>query len=394
MSEKYGIKSIASIIQNEAQASQQKLDSIQYLRAFAAYLVVIFHVTASLNSETGDTAIFAVGAIGVDIFFILSGFLMAMIVAERREINGRFLLRRFLRIAPLYYLMTIVLFAIALLAPFWLNSAKPDYWHLVTSLLFLPYPQSEYNVAPILALGWTLNYEMFFYCLVALTTWLFGDRSLRITAIILVALVIAGRIADFGVIWRFYTDPIILEFAAGILVYRYIYLDKRPRKIAVFAALFLGGVAFLISDPQASSESARLLKWGFPALAITTGGIFALKFSSRWLRILGDWSYSTYLVHVFIVQLFVKAVFALELSQTLSPLALIAIIVPVTIAASGLMYRGFELPMMRFLKRLDSQPKTSAIPINLRSTNTPSLAPRLEEMQLKASSPPSRHNHG
>ncbi len=172
--------------------NQGTLYSIQYLRAVAAYLVVLFHISATLNGKGSDIAVFETGAIGVDIFFVLSGFLMAMIVGQRREIDGQFLLRRIIRIAPLYYLLTSVLFVIAALAPDFLVSDRLNFAQLFASFLFIPFPSADGSLAPILSLGWTLNYEMFFYCLIALTTRLFGDRKLQFTVMLIIGLVRLG----------------------------------------------------------------------------------------------------------------------------------------------------------------------------------------------------------
>jgi len=346
------------------------LYSIQYLRAFAAYFVVLFHISASLNSQTGGNVVFAVGAVGVDIFFVLSGFLMAMIVAENHEIDTRFLMRRFLRIAPLYYLVTLVLFTLAVLSPFLVQAGKASFGHLLASLLFVPFPSASGSVTPILTLGWTLNYEMFFYFLIALTTFLFRDRTLGLTVIFMVVLVIAGHFADLGPVWDFYTDPIILEFAAGILVYRYIFCDKRPRNSGIFAFLIAGGLLALAIDPQTFPGSERLIRWGMPATLIVTGGIFALNFRIEWLKKLGDWSYSTYLVHIYIVQLMVKVLVPGGWSGLATPLALAAVTIPLTIAASGFLYANFEMPVVKKLGALAglrrqssaNQPATFASP--------------------------------
>ncbi len=338
----------------------ETLYSIQYLRAIAAYLVVIFHVTASLNSETGSGTIFRVGAIGVDVFFILSGFLMAMLVAERDCINGRFLLRRFARIAPLYYLVTLTIAGGALISQFWFQAEDTSLGHLVSSLLFVPYPRPDGSMTPILGLGWTLNYEMFFYCLVALTTWWFGDRSLRMTVIILSGMVVAGLLVDLGPVWRFYTDPIILEFAIGILIYRYVYRDRRKRNLAIFAVVFFAGLLIVALTPQNAPGSDRILDWGLPALMIATGGIFILNFKSEWLKRLGDWSYSTYLVHVFVIQLAVKSLSALGMADSTSPVILCLVVLPVTVAVSAISYHFFELRMVGLFKRMLAWKRTRA----------------------------------
>ena len=326
------------------------LDSVQYIRALAAYLVVIFHVSATLNLKTdGAVAIFSAGAIGVDIFFVLSGFLMALIVCQRREIDSHFLLRRLIRIAPLYYLLTFVLFTLAAVAPELLGSNRLDFGRLAASLLFVPYPAADGSVTPILSLGWTLNYEMFFYCLIAGSTRLFGDRKLHVTVLLLIGLVIAGQIFELGMLWNFYTDPIILEFAAGVVLYHYIYNDRTARNRFAPGVLLLGGMAMIAIAPGLGEHLHRFFAMGLPAILVVAGGVQALTFKAEWLKKLGDWSYSTYLIHTFIIHL---AVIGLGAVGAIGPLGLAVTVVPATVLASALLYRFVEVPMVRNLRWL------------------------------------------
>lgn len=326
------------------------LYSVQYIRAVAAYMVVIFHLSATLSAKTGGTVgVFSAGAIGVDIFFVLSGFLMAMIVGGRREVDGRFLLRRLVRIAPLYYLLTCVLFFLAAVAPDLLGSDRLDFARLAASFLFVPYPGADGAVTPILSLGWTLNYEMFFYCVIAFTTYVFGDRKLHVTVLLLLGLVISGQIYDFGVFWQFYTDPIILEFAAGIILYHYVFEGGAARNAFAPTILLAGGVALIAAAPDFGQGAHRFFSTGLPAIFVVTGGIQALTSRVEWLKKLGDWSYSTYLVHTFVIHL---AVIALSCFGSTDPFLLTITVIPATIVASALLYHGFEVPVVRELRAL------------------------------------------
>lgn len=337
--------------QSVADQSDETLYSIQYLRAVAAYLVVAFHISASLDRETGSGEFFAIGEIGVDIFFVVSGFLMAKIVDENRAVNFRFLVRRFVRIAPLYYVMTLVLFAIALAFPAWLNTERAGFWHLITSLAFLPYLTDDGAVTPILSLGWTLNYEMFFYVLIALTTRLFGDRTLMTTVMILIGLAMAGRLmTDPNDIVDFYTDPIILEFAAGVLIYRYGFRDQQPRNLVVVATAFVASVFAWWSGFADLLDLGRFVELGLPASLIVAGGVYLFSFRAVWLERLGDWSYSTYLIHLYLIQLAVKLIAPAGLPELLAPWPMLAIILPATIIASAALYYGFEQPVRQALK--------------------------------------------
>jgi exopolysaccharide production protein ExoZ len=204
-------------------ASTETLYSVQYLRAAAALAVVYYHVSA-LSQETwglDPERIDHVGAAGVDLFFVISGFVMAMIVGRPGAFDGReFWVRRIARVVPAYWVITFAVFALAWFMPHLFNSTTADVYTLMTSLSFLALDQGDGNTTPLLVVGWTLNYEIFFYAIVALTAGLFGDRRLHGASLLLIALVVLG-------LWfvpedpslAFYTDPILLEFVFGILIY-------------------------------------------------------------------------------------------------------------------------------------------------------------------------------
>lgn len=128
----------------------QRIDSIQLLRAVAAIAVVTQHV---------PIPIFGDGLWGVDLFFVISGFIMCHATAR----SGRnFFLKRIIRIVPLYWLGTLFIYALALTLPQLLNTTTANPVDLLKSLLFIPFIKGGIPV-PIVFQGWTLNYEMFFY---------------------------------------------------------------------------------------------------------------------------------------------------------------------------------------------------------------------------------------
>ena len=329
------------------------LGSIQYLRAIAAWLVVVYHVTASVAAETGTPVTWALGAVGVDIFFVLSGFLMAMIVDRGEPVDGRFLVRRFIRIAPLYYAMTIVLVVTALAWPWLLNTVKADWRHLLTSLLFLPSGGIGGGNQPILMLGWTLNYEMTFYLLVfAFVRW-GGDRQLNGLAVFLAATVMAGRwVDDPGMVLRFYTDPVILEFALGIIVYNATFRGRDgAQKGWLYWLALAAGVVLLWGRGGGEPQEWRFVVWGMPAALIVAGGVHVFTAHVGWLRRLGDWSFSTYLLHVYVIQALVKLVLPAAGLPVSSPLCVFLAVAPLVAAGSLFMYRWLEMPVMAGLGR-------------------------------------------
>lgn len=334
----------------------QTVESIQYVRAIACWAVVIYHLFSSLESEFGWSHPFALGAIGVDLFFVISGYVMAMIVSRGESFSpASFLWRRIARIAPLYWLMTLGLFSIAILLPQLINSTDLGLAKLFFSLAFLPDPVSATS-NPALTVGWTLNFEAFFYCVVAVTVGLSGDRTLTVTMATLVLAVLAGLLIDGGVMFDFWTQPIILEFAFGILIWRF---GQPIAALPWFRSAWGIGIPLLFSALAITGtydDTWRVIVWGIPAALFVLGVVPLMTARLPLLARLGDWSYSTYLLHIYVVQFYVKLaanrtggnpwLFALEIT-----LALVA-----TAVLSGLLHIRFELPMTRTLQRLTNRP--------------------------------------
>ena len=305
-----------------------KLVSIQYARALAALAVVFYHATAR-----GD-AWFQVGSAGVDVFFIISGFIM-WTVTERETKSGTFLAHRLLRIAPLYWMATLLAAV----------SARPDLARLVASFLFIPWRAPDGAVAPVLVQGWTLQYEMFFYLLFAVGLVLTRRLQLAVITTALVALSCIGLAGPpHDPVVHTYTDPLLLEFLAGIwlaVLWRAARLPQwagRPLLAAAIVAFTLAGVARL--DP---TGWARLFFWGVPAGLLVTG-FLALEDRMPVNRLglaLGDSSYSIYLFHGFIS----SVVFRLPLGPMLIPVAVVA-----SAVGGWLIFRLIEAPMTRFLR--------------------------------------------
>lgn len=261
-----------------------RFEGLQYVRGIAACLVVLFH--ALVNSKRPGF-----GECGVDLFFVLSGFLMWQI--GRRDTPYQFALKRITRVVPLYWTATIVVFAAALLGL--TGRIKADPGHLLLSLAFLPY-QSPVGVYPLLIVGWTLNYEMFFYLAFATTL---GLR--RQAEILTVGFLVLASLHPFatGLVTAFYTDPIILEFVLGVWLGRA--YQKLPAS-SVFGVGLAALGAWLLLQPLGE---LRPFAWGLPA-ALTIAGVLMIEKSGALpvvpgLRLVGDASFSIYLWHPFAI---------------------------------------------------------------------------------------------
>jgi len=288
------------------------LVSIQYLRAVAVALVLFYHCREQFEGFSAAIPI-KVGAAGVDLFFVISGFIM-VVITNRNMGPGEFLARRFLRIAPIYWFYTSLVAIGVIALPALFRDTRFTAGHYLQSLFFIPHPDPidpdlssarEFfkTMSPLVKIGWTLNYEMFFYVVFAGTLLLAQRYRAFLVAALLTAFVLAGHYLRFDApILRFYASSIVLEFCAGAVI-GHLYantewLKLMPRPLSL--ALVVLGFAAMLLIPH---ESPRIIRFGIGAAFIVFG---AVAYESRGtvpqskaFRLIGDASYSIYLAHLY-----------------------------------------------------------------------------------------------
>lgn len=279
--------------------------SLQYLRAIAALMVVAFHAADKLSTldPDGQHFAFTVGLAGVDIFFVISGFIIYVTGSQAGTTPASFLRKRLIRIVPLYWVLTLMLAAVAILKPGLLASSSFELPHFIASLLFVPWPHPQIPaLLPLLIPGWTLNYEMAFYGLFALGMLL--PRSARLPSLVSALCLLAAlgmMFAPTGIA-AFYSDQIILEFAAGTVIAAVWMHGSRPRTIIAVGVFAAGAVLLCLG---AGSTLPRVIGAGVPAAMIVSGAVFSENIARRrpipLLSELGDASYSIYLSHVVVL---------------------------------------------------------------------------------------------
>jgi exopolysaccharide production protein ExoZ len=327
----------------------QKLYSIQYLRAVAALAVVVFHAG-------GNT--FEIGAAGVDIFFVISGFVMWSTTSAREQSPGEFIIRRLVRIAPMYWILTLALVIAGLTVPHAFPKLKIDALHTVASLLFIP-ARSPINgeLWPVLVQGWTLNYEMFFYVVFALALLLPKKTRLASLFVLFPAFTLAGLSgAGTGPLFLVYTDQIMLEFLAGIVLARLVELDLWTSRGWGYLLLGAGIVSYGLAATT-GYEHPRLIVWGCPAFMVVSG-LLAIELNgglgrSNLLALAGDASYSIYLTHGITISFLAKFGGALN-----SAVHLALCLVICTLAGIAVWWT-MERPITIFLQRMISRQKMS-----------------------------------
>jgi peptidoglycan/LPS O-acetylase OafA/YrhL len=339
-----------------------QLGAIQSLRAVAALMVVFHHLLNEMARLAGGSAVVAALSpllplmAGVDIFFVISGFIMVHASAGMAGQGGAawlFLRRRLIRIVPLYWVMTAVVAVLAMLMPGRIAGGSPEWPMLIGSFLFWPVAWPDGLVQPVLTLGWTLNYEMLFYGLFALALAATG-RIFLVAALATAGLLALTVLAELvpSLPFSFWGQPIILEFAFGMAL-GLARLSGLRLGGWVRLALALAAFAALLAAPRGIGYTSwhGALFHGGPALMLVAAAALGRDrrsvFSPRWLERLGDASYALYLTH----PVALKSLSALFLAGGFSaavyfPLAIIGCCV-----LALMVYRFFEAPVTAWLRR-------------------------------------------
>jgi exopolysaccharide production protein ExoZ len=257
--------------------------------------VVVFHI----GEIFGHT--YSFGANGVDVFFVISGFIMCMVTQNKEVSINMFLLKRVIRIVPLYWILTVSMAICAWLRPNLFPLDNPHFSHVILSMLFVPHEAPDGRVAPLITQGWTLNYEMFFYLVFATTLALNTAYRTIVLSIILVGLVCYGYLGtENSPIAITYTSPLLLEFLAGVYICRAWLNDTVLGKGNALIAIGMG-VTCIAAAYCYKNHLPREIVSGIPAILIVFGAVsleranFVPKVKT--LKLLGDASYSIYLTH-------------------------------------------------------------------------------------------------
>ncbi len=314
---------------------------VQALRAAACIMVVVYHALQA-EPQVGRLHAWSNGSAGVDLFFVISGYVM---LRSSRGLMGqrggwqRFLRRRIRRIVPLYWLLTCAKLAVAIVRPGLTPQTHPNGWAVAASLLFIPARDALGKIRPVLPVGWTLNFEFFFYILFA------GALLAGIHPLWLTPLLLGVALAGF---WRepsspaplFLANGMVLEFAAGMAI---AHLGARlGAQLAPRGAAWLLPMAFMLLLALPASGPWRCLCWGLPATAILAASLALEPVLGarlpRWLLAIGDASYAIYLVHPFVVP-------ALARHGSVAG----AVSVPASVAAGLLLHGLVDAPLQRLL---------------------------------------------
>ena len=330
-----------------------KLNNIQLLRAYASVAVVYFHTGFQFGP------VHPIGSFGVDLFFIISGYIMARIL-DNEKTRQYFLRRRILRIVPPYWFFTLLIFFASMLVPQMMVTTRGNTVQLLKSLFFIPFMKIPGLMRPTLFVGWSINYEMYFYAALALGLAISARRAVWIgSGIILAIFALCSLVAHPGTFALFYGNPIVIEFVMGVVGYFACKSIGPIRSLsAKFAILALGLLsALLLAVIQGfhlyfthiAPLSFGLLAW----FAVCSAVLLA---SSGWdtrnrlFILVGDSSYILYLVHPFVIY-FIDRALTRKFGEWLSQYALSGMLIDVaaSVALGILLHVYAERPILRLL---------------------------------------------
>jgi peptidoglycan/LPS O-acetylase OafA/YrhL len=346
----------------------ENIQGVQILRGLAALMVALAHAQNG-DASRSSTNFFAwehMLEAGVDLFFIISGFIMMLVTdpsSGRAAGPGRFLSRRIQRIVPLYWFYTLLLTVGAIAVPSLLRwtTLTPDL--VIRSLFFIPsFHPVNGNIQPLLSVGWTLQYEMFFYlCFILVIGLGLGARVISMALLFGALVLLSGAIGRETAPMAFLGNRIVFEFVAGMGLY-WVY---RKGLVVGWAAALVGLVLLPALLWAIGSGAAlpliesidrpwwRSIAWGLPSLLLAYAMLAVPEMSNpvaRSFAYLGDASYSLYLSHVFVIAAVAKV--WRSLGYETDPLFGILVALPCCIAAAVLSYRLIERPLITLARRI------------------------------------------
>lgn len=311
-----------------------RVNSIQFLRAVAALLVVYEHsmdvqIKFGTSWQQNFYHLNNFGCIGVDLFFVISGFIITYVANKHKGLDDgiNFLQKRFYRINPVYYIATVFWMGIYLLhlnihhvpSMLYTNTVINS---LVDSLVIVPTSADITSFSPLLIVGWTLSFESLFYLLFFIlilcnVQW----KTVCLSCLIILLIGIQQLTQPEDLRLQFLTNPIMLEFVLGVIICQlYISSGKSPTWLSssllaggLISYLLLirfgyGNIWFFQNVITGKSSLSKFLLWGIPSSCIVAGCVFLEKsghlttlFNNRWALMLGDASYSIYLIHYIVL---------------------------------------------------------------------------------------------
>ncbi|MCK5696529.1 MAG: acyltransferase [Gammaproteobacteria bacterium] len=345
-----------------------KIKNIQSLRGIAVLLVVLFHLLNIEQKYGGSEHIlpnfFQFGMFGVDLFFVISGFVMVAITRGKFQVFNeslKFLYHRIARIYPLYWIYTSLLFIVFFLQPMLINNAQGNQVDILSSFLLIPS-----HILPLVVVGWSLIHEMYFYIIFFLILLLIPEKYLRYMLLIwgFFVLIMNNYWISNNPIIQVISHPLTFEFLGGCFIAIF-YFQKEvhiSNKILLILTLFsitVSLLSFLYYQKMTASIIPlgwwRIIIFGLPALLLVYCAIIAEKngyIIHSSLLLIGNASYSIYLSHVLTLSVFGRIWSLFSIDSIIDNIIIIPILIILVLGVGFLSYLILEKPLFRLSRHI------------------------------------------
>lgn len=336
-----------------------KYNIIQVFRFIAAFMVLVLHSTYYISERLQiGFNLYHQGANGVRLFFAISGFVM-IVSSENLVKNVKgwkiFAIKRIIRIVPIYWILTTFKLFVLIFASSVILHANLNIGYIIKSYFFIPASNVDGSLSPLLGVGWTLNFEMFFYLMFTIAL-AFKIKPLIFLSFIFIPLSIMSIFkTDEWNSLRFYANPIVLDFLYGMVAGELILKGKKLYKKWAIPIILLGLMYLFLPrlDMFSVIYNYDNITFGVASFCVVFGGASIENqygiLMPKWLIYLGGASYSLYLIHPIIGPIAPTVLNLLNLKFT-SFSILISLVLAILFGT--LFYKYCEKPITQFLSKL------------------------------------------
>lgn len=338
--------------------SRTQFASLEYLRILASLMIIVFHAHSISQKHATQQGIvyFDLPILWnccIELFFVMSGFLM---IHMSRNLFGspagvrNFFLRRVTRTPPLYWIYTIGIAALFIAVPGLSAGGPMDLKTILGSLLFIPMER-----APVITIGWTLNYEVFFYTIIAFSIFLPYQAGWKAAVAVIVALVATGYgLGLTSAPWSTWTNPINLNFVIGILVAVAYYAGFTLTRAGRWIAAVIGIALVLSLRRLVDGDLLRVVTMGLGIGCVIAAATLSDKQWSlgRFHSIaheLSNQTYTMYLAHILILK-FLEVIYFRLFTGFTSDVGYIVFGTALVVMVSRPLYLGGEKPITAYFR--------------------------------------------
>lgn len=343
-----------------------KLNNIQALRGIAVLVVVFSHLLVIEKKFGGANTILPgwlqFGIFGVDLFFVISGFVMVTVTRGKFQSLRNallFLYHRVSRIYPLYWVYTTLALIVFLIQPTWVNSSQGNQVNILASYLLLPD-----ELLPLVQVGWTLIHEIYFYLVFFVILLLVPEKLMPVSMLVWGLVIFVFGTSTGSPAYNLVFHPLTIEFIIGCLLawhyHKFTNLKINGNWLVVIAgmgmiAAIIGFVSFVAQTGFAPDGWWRLAIYGIPAAVIVASITHAERNRITLPNFLiqsGNASYSIYLSHLFTINVVGRVWKFFSTDAIYDNFIALPIVFPLALLVGFMSYKFLEIPLLTLIRKI------------------------------------------